>query len=438
MKSVSRIYHRSNWQARFFTIWTGQAFSLLGSQLVQFALIWWLTSTTRSATVLATASLIGLLPQVLLGPVAGALVDRWNRRLVMMAADGMIALATAFLAILFLTGQVEIWHVYALMFIRSAAGGFHWSAMQASVSLMVPKEHLARVQGLNQMLGGGMNIISAPLGALLLGWMSMQGILALDVITALMAIVPLCFIAIPQPERNAFAGIVDSKPSVWQDFVAGLRYAWSWPGLLMIGLMATVINFLLNPAFALMPILVTKQFNGQAPQLAMLESAIGIGILVGGLLLSVWGGFKRRVYTSLVGLIAMGFWLMLVGVLPASAFPLVVAAIFLTGVANSITNGPLMAVVQSAVEPEMQGRVFTLINSMATAMSPISLIIAGPISDWMGVQAWYLVGGLVTLLMGVGALFVPAIIRFEDGRTALSKPAIAPAARLAASPVNGD
>jgi MFS transporter, DHA3 family, macrolide efflux protein len=437
MRSVSSLRRRSDWKARFFTIWTGQAISLLGSQLVQFALIWWLTSTTQSATVLATASLVGLLPQVLLGPVAGTFVDRWNRRLTMIVADGIIALATAFLAILFLTGQVEIWHVYALMFIRSAASGFHWPAMQASVSLMVPKEHLARVQGLNQMLNGGMSIISAPLGALLLSWLPMQGILAMDILTALLAIAPLCLIAIPQPERSASAEIVNNKPSVWQDFMAGLRYAWSWPGLMLIGLMATVINFLLNPAFSLMPILVTKHFGGQAPQLAALESAIGIGFIAGGLLLSVWGGFKRRVVTSLVGLAGMGLGLLVVGLLPSSAFPIAIVAIFLAGVANPITNGPLMAVIQGTVEPEMQGRVFTLINSMCSAMSPLSLIIAGPISDWIGVQAWYLVGGLVTVLMGVGALFVPAIMHFEDGRTGKPQPAISPVG-LVVSPVNGD
>jgi DHA3 family macrolide efflux protein-like MFS transporter len=151
------------WAPPFFTIWTGQAFSLLGSQLVQFALIWWLTKTTGSATVLATASLVGLLPQVILGPVIGTLVDRWNRRLTLILADSTIALATLGLALLFWSGKVEIWHVYLLMFIRSTAGGFHWPAMQASTSLMVPKEHLARIQGLNQILQGGMNIASAPL-----------------------------------------------------------------------------------------------------------------------------------------------------------------------------------------------------------------------------------------------------------------------------------
>ena len=411
------IDQNTRWAPRFFTIWTGQAFSLLGSQLVQFAIIWWLTQKTGSATVLATASLVGLIPQVVLGPLSGALVDRWSRRLTMMVADSMIALATVVLAILFALGHVQIWQVYALLFIRSVCGGFHWPAMQASTSLMVPKEHLSRIQGLNQMLQGGMSIASAPLGALLLAVLPMEGILAIDVFTAMLAVIPLFFFKVPQPERLDLQAVGRNNPSVWQDLKAGFRYVWSWPGLMLIGIMATVINFLLTPAFSLLPILVTKHFNGQAIQLATLESFSGIGFIVGGLTLSAWGGFKRRVLTSLLGLLAMGAGCLVMGLLPPSAFAFAVGTMLFLGIINPIVNGPLFAAVQAVVAPEMQGRVFTLISTMAAGMSPIGLIIAGPISDKLGVQTWFLIGGVVTILMGVISLFVPAIMHFEDGRS---------------------
>ncbi len=155
----------TNWKKRFFLIWTGQAFSLLGSGLVQFALVWWLTRTTGSATVLAGATLAALLPEVFLGPFAGALVDRWNRRLVMIFADAAIALVTFGLVILFWQGNIQVWHVFVALFIRSLGGAFHWPAMQASTSLMVPDDQLARISGINQALRGGMNIIAPPLGA---------------------------------------------------------------------------------------------------------------------------------------------------------------------------------------------------------------------------------------------------------------------------------
>jgi MFS transporter, DHA3 family, macrolide efflux protein len=186
---------------------------------------------------------------------------------------------------------------------------------------------------------------------------------------------------------------------------------------MLIGIMATVINFLLTPAFSLLPILVTRHFNGQALQLATLESFSGIGFIVGGLILSAWGGFKRRVLTSLLGLIAMGLGCLVMGLLPPSAFVIAVGTMLYLGMINPIVNGPLMAAVQAAVAPEMQGRVFTLINTMAAGMSPIGLIIAGPISDKLGVQTWFIMGGIVTGLMGIASFFIPAIMHFEDGRT---------------------
>lgn len=407
----------SKWQVPFFTIWTGQAFSLLGSMLVEFALVWWLTKTTGSATVLATATLVAMLPGIFVGPFAGALVDRWNRRVVMIVADGIIALATVGLAYLFYAGAARTWHVYVIMFVRATAGGFHWPAMQASTSLMVPEKHLSRVAGLNQTLNGIMNIASPPLGALLMSVLPLQYILAIDVGTALPAILPLLFIHIPQPERRPDdTGAETTKPSLGRDVRAGLRYVWNWPGLFAVLVMATVINFLVNPGFSLMPLLVTGHFHGGAMQLAWTESAWGVGMVIGGLLLSVWGGFRRRIMTSLLGLAAMGIGILVVGLVPSSALWLALIALFMSGFMNPIVNGPLFAVIQAQVAPDMQGRVFTLMQSAAMAMSPLGMAIAGPVADWLGVRIWFIVGGAACALMGLGALFVPAIMHLEDNR----------------------
>lgn len=412
--------YAEKWQVPFFTIWTGQAVSLLGSMLVSFGLIWWLTKTTGSATVLATASLVGLLPQIFLGPIVGTLVDRWNRRLVMMVADSVIALVTALLAYLFLTDQVQIGHIYLLMAIRSIAGGFHWPAMTASTSLMVPGEQLSRIQGLNQVLRGGMDIASAPLGALLLEWIPIEGILAIDVVTAMIAVFPLFFIPVPQPSRKLDANGEHLKTSFWQEFKEGFRYVFSWPGLMIIGLMATIINLMLNPGFSLLPIMVTQHFKGEAFQLAWMNSAFGVGLIIGGLVLSVWGGFKRRVNTSLTGLVGLGLGSLLMGLVPSYAYPAAVGLMFWLGFVNPITNGPLLAAVQATVAPEMQGRVFTLIMSIAGAMSPIGLAVAGPLADRFGVQTWFIIGGIVTLLMAIGMRFIPAVMNFEDGHQGVS------------------
>lgn len=404
-----------HWKRPFFTVWTGQQFSLIGSQLVQFALVWWLTKTTGSATVLATATLVAILPQVLLGPFAGALVDRLRRRAVMIAADGAVALVSAWLAYLFFTGSVEVWHVFLAAGIRSIGGGFHWPAMVASTSLMVPKGHLARVAGLNQAMHGAMNIVAPPLGAVLLVLLPMHGILAIDVATAGIAILPLFFTPIPQPEPLRAAGA--TKASFVGEMQEGFRYVFAWPGLLFVLLMAMLINFAVNPAFSLLPLLVTKHLHGEALELGYLNSSVGAGIVVGGLGLSLWGGFRRRIVTSLLGIVGMGLGVLAVGLIPERGLWIAIGGLFFVGVMNSMANAPLYALLQSQVEPRMQGRVFTLVASLVTAISPLSLAVAGPLADLLGIQFWYLVAGTMMLLMGIGAFFVPVIVRLEEGRT---------------------
>lgn len=423
MSTQFSIQEGRQWKAPFFTIWSGQAISLLGSQLVQFALIWHLTVETGSATVLATATLVALLPQVVLGPFVGALVDRWNRRVIMILADSAIALATVGLAILFALDLIEIWHIYLLMFVRSLGGGFHGPAMAASTSLMVPQEHLTRVQGINQTLNGGLNVISAPLGAIMLGLLPIQGILAIDVGTAVIAILPLFFIDVPQPQRGEQPDLAGrGAPTFLQDFRAGLRYVLSWPGLLILLGMAALINFLLTPAFSLVPLLVKDYFGGDALQLGWVNSALGIGVILGGLTLGIWGGFKRRMHTALLGLFGIGLGNLLISQAPPSALLLVVLAAFIVGFMQSLANGPIVAVLQAAVDPQMQGRVFTLTTSVAAGMAPLGLAIAGPLADYMGVQTWFLIGGLACVLMGVAALFIPAVVNIEQSKRSAAAP----------------
>ncbi len=405
------------WVAPFFTIWTGQAISLLGSQLVQFALIWWLTKTTESAMVLTTASLVGVLPRVVLGPFVGALVDRWNRRKILQIADSSIALVTLTLAYLFYMGWVEIWVVYLMLFLRSLGGGFHNPAMTASTSLMVPKEHLTRVQGINQTLQAGLNIISAPLGALLLGILPIQGILAIDVVTALFAIIPLFFITIPQPENLRISKKEKLGASVWEDFKAGLRYVMQWRGLRFLLFMALGINMIISPAFALLPLLVQGHFGGDALQLGWLNSSFGIGAVLGGVLLSIWGGFKKKVHTSQLGLLGLAVGLTVMGFTPGTLLPMAIVGIFIVGVMIPITNGPINAILQSTVDPAMQGRVFTLVGSLASAMAPLGLILAGPLSEFISIQIWYIVGGIVTLGFGIGGFFSKEYMGLEENST---------------------
>ena len=188
---MSIIYSISkHWLRTFVIIWVGQAFSMFGSMLVQFALVWWLTQKTGSATILATASLVAYLPQVFLGPFAGAIVDRTNRKAVMIIADSIVALTTLALVVITAFGILAPWHIYVAMFLRSLGQAFHWPAMQASTTLLVPEEHLSRIAGINQALAGAMNIIAPPTGALLIGVLQLQWVLSIDILTAGLAYSP--------------------------------------------------------------------------------------------------------------------------------------------------------------------------------------------------------------------------------------------------------
>jgi DHA3 family macrolide efflux protein-like MFS transporter len=404
-------------------IWSGQAFSLLGSQLVQFALIWWLTERSGSATVLATASAIGLLPVVLIGPFAGALVDRWRRRAVLIAADAGIALATALLAVLYGMGAIRVWHVYALLFLRATGGAFHWPAMQASTTLLVPKEQLARVGGLNQTLGGAANILIPPLGAVALAVLPMQAVLAIDVATALLAIVPLCAVSIPQPERRGAetsgaetgaAGPFVLVSTVLADMREGFRFVWSWRGLVLFTALSTLFNMLGGAAAAMRPLVVTQHFQGGALELGWLQSAAGAGAVLGGIVLGVWGGFRRRILTVLLALILDGVVIVLFGLTPAAAFGLAVGTMLLAGFLEPISIGTMGAIAQAIIPPEMQGRVFSLLIAVGRLALPIALAAAGPIGDAVGARAFYVAAGIALTVVGVVSLLIPDIVHLEE------------------------
>jgi DHA3 family macrolide efflux protein-like MFS transporter len=404
---MTKIIH--NWAVRYFTLWAGQALSLLGSQLVQFAIIWYLTQETNSATTLALASMMGLLPQVLLSPFIGTWVDRGNRRLILIAADGTVAVATFVLAVFFAFGIVNVVHIYVALFIRAVAGGFHQSAFGASAVLLVPKEYLARVQGFNQALYGGLNIISAPLGALLISILPIQGILGIDVGTALLAVTILLFIQIPQPERSA-----ESKSTFWQDFIAGFRYIIAWRGLVILLGLVMVVNFFYSATEPLTPLLITNHFRGNAPQLAWWLSSFAVGTVLGGVILGVWGGFKRKVVTAQTGLILTGLSTLVVGIVSPDLFWLGLIANTAVGLLLPVINGSFGATLQATIAPEMQGRVFAFILSAAMLVSPIALMIAGPFADAFGIQLWFLIAGISCTLMGIAGFFSREVMGIEN------------------------
>jgi len=399
------------WRTRFFSIWIGQSLSLIGSAAAQFALVWWVTKETGSATVLATASLVAMAPSIVLRPFIGVLVDRLSRRRVMILSDSFIALVSLWLAYLFWSGTMEIWHVYVVMLARSFGGAFHHTAMSASVTLLVPHRHYARIEGLNQILDGGLGIVAPLLGALLLALLPLHGIMMLDFATAAFAVLPLFLFAIPQPEPISEDD--GRQPRFWSDFRAGLRYVIAWRGLVALCGLLIVLNFALSPAFSLTPLLVLKDFGGEAAMLGWFNAALGLGTVLGGLLLSAWGGFRKKIVTTLIAIAVLGGVLFLPALAPARHYVVAIGGFFLAGSMMAIGNGCLRATFRGVVHPSMQGRVGALMGSLATAMNPIGLAIAGPVADAIGVRSWFAIAGAVLLVGGLGGLWMPSLRGIE-------------------------
>lgn len=406
----------------FLVLWTFQAISILGTQAVQFALIWWLAAETGSAGVLATAALAGLVPQVVLGPFAGALVDRWDRRRVMLAADGATAACSLVLAGLFAAGLARPEFVYLALLARSLGSAFHQPAMLASTSLMVPGAHLTRIQGLNQALQGGLLILAAPLGGILLAALPMGGVLLIDVVTAALAMTPLAFIRIPSPPSDSGAAPIGLS-LILGDVREAMRHLAGRPGHVGIVALGTVINMFVVPAFSLLPLLVTEELGGGAMHLAGMNSAIGAGTIAGGILLGAWGGFRKRIATTLAGLAGFGLAVLALGVAPGVAMATV--AMGCIGLLLPVVNGPILAILQATISPALQGRVFTLLGSLAGLAAPLGLLLAAPVAELAGVRAWYVAGALACLSMAVaGALFRP--IREIEADAGAEAPALSP------------
>ncbi len=396
----------------FLTIFIGQSFSLFGSQLVQFALVWWLTLTSLgSASVLAFAMMMALIPQIVLTPLLGPLIDRWNRRRIMILADATVALSVFVLALLFAFSLAEIWHVYVLMLVRSIGGAFHWPAMQASTVMLVEKKQLSKVNGLTQSFQGLANVLAPPIAAVLVGIIPIQIILAIDIGTAMMAILPLLFIQIPQPQKDH---LKENETSTFADFKFSFGYLWKWKGGLFIMIGAMVANLLIVPAVSFVPILVTGHFGGGAFEYALLTSSLGIGAILGGLALGAWSGKNRRIVVGMVCFVFMGLGFASIGVMPSWAFLPAVVVFFFSGSMMSIGNGIIFAILQNMIPPELQGRIFSLVLSGSAAMTPLGLAIGGPLIDVLNVQFWFLIGGCVMAFVGALAFFSQAVMKIEE------------------------
>lgn len=384
------------WKTSFALIFSGQLFSILTSSMVQFATIWYLTETTGSASVLMLASLAAFLPQAVLGPFIGVWLDRWNRKLTMIVADSTIAFFSLLLGAYFLLGEPSLWVVYLILMIRSTASAFHAPSFQAAIPLIAPEDQLTRVAGWHQMVFAASNIVGPALGIAVYTAGSLGTVLLLDVAGALIVNALLLLVPIKQPKPEAA-----SAPSFLKEFKLGWEAFVAVKPIVTLTFATAIFSIAFMPLATLFPLMTLSHFGRGGYSASIVEASFAIGMIGGGALLSAFASrWKDTTYMSL-SFAAIGLSCFFSGIIGSGAFYVFVALSFVMGAAAPFFNGPYMALIQKSFEPEKLGRVLSIVTSLTLLCSPLGLLMAGPIADRFGVQAWFLGSGIVVALTGV-------------------------------------
>jgi MFS family permease len=421
---------------RAFTIvWLGQVVSLLGTGMTQFAITIWAWQVTGEATALALVGFFNFAPQILFSPVAGALVDRSNRKLVMMLSDLAAGLSTITLLLLYTSGNLQIWHLYIAGAFTGIFQAFQWPAYSAAISTMLPKDQYARADAMLGLAESAAGIFAPVAASFLLGIIGLSGIMTIDVVTFLVAVGALLFVHIPQPEVSQEGR--SGQGNLLSESLYGFRYIFARPSLLGLQLVFFGGNMLATLAFILLaPYILARTSNSQIT-LGLVEAAFGLGGLVGGLALARWGGPKRKVHGVLMGWSILGIGTTLMGL--GQAFQSWVVVSLVLSYINPLVNASNQAIWQAKVPPDVQGRVFATRRLIAQITIPLAMLLAGPLADRIfepgmvasgnlaaafgglvgvgsgaGIGLIYVIAGLLTLVIGLGGYAFPAIRHAES------------------------
>lgn len=385
----------------FLIVWAGQVVSLIGTGMTQFALGIWAWEETGKATALVLVFFFFLVPNLLFSPIAGALVDRSNRKLVMMVSDITAGMSSIVLFFLLAAGRMEIWHLYVSAVWTGLFESFQWPAYSAAISTMLPKEQYGRANGMMMLAESGSRILAPIFAGALLAFVAIENILLIDVVTFTFAVAALFFVHIPQPKPSSEGQA--AQESLWADVAFGFRYIRSRSSLLGLQLVFTGINFVAAFSFPLMTPLILARTGKDELVLATVQSVGAIGGVIGGFLLSVWGGPKRRIHGVLGGMI-LGSLLGQVPLGISQTTVLWAAGAFMASFFLPFLNGSNQAIWQSKVPPDLQGRVFAARRFIAQFSFPFGLALAGPLADQVFEPAMR--GGLADSfgwLVGTGA-----------------------------------
>lgn len=366
--------------AAFVTIWLGQIVSVLASSMSNFALTIWMYQQTESATSMALMQVCFITPFLIMSPFAGVMVDRYNRKLMMMVSDLVAVLATGGIFLLIMLGRLEFWHLYISAVLNGIGNTFQWPAYSAAISTLVPKQHLGRVNGMMSLMEAGPGVVAPVLAGALLPIIELKGILGIDFVTFFIAVGALLLVRVPSPRRSEEGQ--QAQGNVLKEAAFGFRYIFARPSLLGLQLIFFVGNLFSGIGFTVLAPMILARTNQDSLAFGTVQTLGAIGAVVGGLVMSAWGGFKRRVhgvlggwlFTGLVGMSTIGL---------KFGLPAWIGGLALTEFGSPIINASNQAIWQSKVPPDLQGRVFSARRLIAWFTNPISPIIGGVLADYV-------------------------------------------------------
>ncbi|RDY28264.1 MFS transporter [Romboutsia weinsteinii] len=390
----------NNWKYKFLTIWFGQSISFLTSAVLQMALIWHLSVSTESAAILSFASIVAFLPNAVLGLFAGTLVDRWNKKIAMIGADLFIATVSLALAIYGLYAEIPIWLVLVILFVRSIGTSIHTPAINAVTPLIVPEDKLTKCSGYTQTVQSIGYMAGVAIAAILYPICSLSTIVMFDVVGAVFASITTSFVKIPSnPTAQR-----QEKTNLLLEMKEGFNVIRKNEGVFALICIGAIFMFIYSPINALFPLITLGHFNGSTMHASITEVTFSIGMLIGGMVLGVWGGFKNRGYTIVSAIALMGVAITLSGILPSSGFWIFAVLCIVMGFAVSFYSGPQVALIQEKIDIQYLGRVFGFFGSVTSFAMPAGLILSGLFADKLGVNNWFILCGIACISLAVVSL----------------------------------
>jgi DHA3 family macrolide efflux protein-like MFS transporter len=382
----------------YILLWSGQLFSILGSLIVQFVLLVWVVDVTGNMFMVALANFFYLFPILIITPIAGVWADRYDRKLIIIVVDSIQAYLTVLLTIFFLLNAENVELVFIFMGLRSIFQSFHSPAIMAILPSMVPKDNLSRMNGINFFFTGIINLIGAPIAATFLFFFPIKIILWIDVLTFLIALIPLLLVGVPKVNiQNS----INEKNSFIQDLKVGLGALHKVPGLLKMLFVAMLFNFLLQPLFVLMTYYIKIFHGGSNFELAFISMSLEGSTLIGAILVSVKKQWNHKILIIFIGLLMAATGYLLYALAPVKAYAMMGLGMILIGILLPVINTLFITIVQSIIPQDKMGRVGSIIQVASMVISPLGAIISGPLGEIFGINYLYIYCATLAILITI-------------------------------------